>query len=424
MKLELDKYRGVSVERQLLDFNNYPFSSQCMPSSRTTHLGQPDELCGADELFTEKGVQCQLKIFKMTKKVSFNSTPIWIPANFNLHPICEAPHRSRSLPNIAIEGSAQIDPLYSIERLSGVYNGDLRDVVVTGKSLGSPLHRQIRPFFAMWRVRLNTATSRRAINHGRRRKSPSELAITPPSPPLQLRVTSHIIDTLYTDRRCLRIVESGCSPSLHSLNAFADSHRCPSPSEAATPNFSAESPLATTPTPSVFVDGSVIVENVFYQRQGERWLCFYVIFHVEMRTFANRQALSLQTKQILPKIDAPTLPSPRRRRGKLHLRGRWIGCFPTRPKMGRTTRRLPVALRKMTPSPTTNPLSLQLNNQPDERLLLKQKVPSPFSTTNKEWLHRIGGRQEAEDTKLSSSQCCTPPSPIQQVNKGDKMPQR
>ena len=125
-----------------------------------------------------------------------------------------------------------------------------------------------------------------------------------------------------------------------------------------------------------------------------------------------------------PKLMSPTLPSPRRRRGKLNLRGRWIGCFPTRPKMGRTTRRLPVALRKMTPSPTTNPLSLQLNNQPDERLLLKQKVPSPFSTTNKEWLHRIGGRQEAEDTKLSSSQCCTPPSPIQQVNKGDKMPQR
>ena len=167
-------------------------------------------------------MQCQLKIFKMAKKVSFNSTPIWIPANFNLHPICEALPRSRSLPNIAIEGSARIDPLYSIERLLGEYNGDLRDVRVIGKPLGSPLHRQIRPFFAMWLVRLNTVTSRRAINHGRRRESPVEMAITPPSPPLQQRVFSYTINTLYTIHQRLRIVESGCSSCLQSLNAFAD----------------------------------------------------------------------------------------------------------------------------------------------------------------------------------------------------------
>ena len=137
---------------------------------------------------------------------------LWILAILFLPPICKVPHRS-SL-NIVIEGSAQIDRLHSIELLSDDVLGNLRDVRVTGKPSGSPLHRQIRPIFAMWRVNMNTVTSQRAINHGRRRKSSSETAITPPPPSLQLRVASHIIATFTTARRRLRIVTFGFSSSL------------------------------------------------------------------------------------------------------------------------------------------------------------------------------------------------------------------
>ena len=73
----------------------------------------------------------------------------------------------------------------------------------------------------MWLVNVHTATSRRAINHGRRRKSSSETAITPPPPPLQLRVASHIIVTLFTARRRLRIVAfySAVPPQLPNASA-------------------------------------------------------------------------------------------------------------------------------------------------------------------------------------------------------------
>ena len=205
----------------------------------------------------------------MAKKVSFNSTPIWIPANFNLHPICEALPRSRSLPNIAIEGTARIDPLYSIERLSDEYYRDLRHVRVTGKSLGSPLHRQIRPFFAMWRVRLNTATTRRAINHGRRRKSPSETAITPSPSLLQLRAASNIVFTSSTARQRLRIVTSGRPLSLRSLNAFADSASLSVTFGCLEADLSPATSLAAVLTPSAFVEESVIVKNASNRRRGE-----------------------------------------------------------------------------------------------------------------------------------------------------------
>ena len=99
-------------------------------------------------------MQCQISHLEQDsnspKKYLLILLQLWILAIFDLPPISKLTHRSRFSPIVAIEGPAQIDRLYSELRASDECNGNLRDVMVRGNSSGSPLHRQICPYFAVW----------------------------------------------------------------------------------------------------------------------------------------------------------------------------------------------------------------------------------------------------------------------------------